>query len=113
VRAHRVHAEVVAEPAQHLRGRVLDRLVQRTGVADREHVLRGLASRPPESGSLPQRHGELDVHRDLEPAAGDFAFPLESVAVAEEEQRALHEDRQENRHASAEPAIVHVAAVRP
>src|SRR6516164_8409335 len=69
------------------------------------------AAWPPDSGALTHRYGELDVHRDFQPGAGDFALSLDGVAVTEEEQRTVGEDRQQHRHGRPEAPVVHVAAV--
>src|SRR5690606_14929530 len=70
-----------------------------------------LAARPSDRPPLAQVDGERDLHRCLDTGAADLPVTLHRMTIAEMEERALDEHRQVHRHALAEPAIVHIAAV--
>ena len=113
VHAQCIHTQIILEPADHLRSRMLNRLIHGPGVADREHVFPGFTSRPADTSPFSQRNRKLDIHRNFQSSASDFSLTLKRMAVADKEKRALHENRQGHRHTNAKSAIIHVAAVRP
>jgi hypothetical protein len=94
------------EPAVHLARRVLKRLQEGPLAAEHHQVGLVLEPRPRDRGLLDERHRELDVHRRLEPGAADFAFALQSVAVADKEQRSRFVDRQHDLHALIESCVI-------
>src|SRR5262249_28817622 len=86
---------VVARPAvEHVVGGVLQRLVERTGIADREDLTLVLAARPYQLLLLFDRQPHLDLVAGLDAGADDLAVALHRMAVAEEEQRAFHRHRE-------------------
>ena len=96
----------------HFGGRLLQGFDQRALAAEHHHVRVVLEPRPLDRRLLDELHGELDIHRGLEAGADDFAFALQRVAVADEQQRAGFVDRQHHLHALVEARVVHVAAER-
>ncbi len=105
-----VQPVILGEPAQHLGGGVLQRLIERPRIADGEDILRGLAARP---GDRPLQDAERNFHleRGFDAGADDLTIALAGVAVAKVEQRARHRYREPGSRPRRKQTIVHVAAV--
>ena len=107
---HDVQAVVLHQPACHLGRGVLQRLIQRAGVAEGEDVTLGFAARP-DDAALFDGQADGDLKTGFDPGADNFAIPLDGMAIAEEEQRAGGRDREPDGGTGAEAAVIHVAAV--
>ena len=104
-------AVVGAEPVEHVGGGVLQRLVERTGIADRIDGLGAFAARPDQRFALFQRQPDFDLVAGLDAGADDLAVTLDGVAIAKKEQRTRHGDGEPDGRAGAEAAMrAHVGA---
>jgi hypothetical protein len=61
--ADRIEAVIRPEPSEHLGRGVLQRLIERASVADREDFVRRLAARPADRLALQYADGEFDLER--------------------------------------------------
>jgi len=111
VRAARIQAIILLQPAQHLRGGVLQGLVQGTSIATCKNPLGILAARPVDLLALEHTQRHLHVHGDLDARSQDLAIPLLGVAVAQVKERALGKDGEIGGGAHAKAAVIHVPAV--
>src|SRR5919199_5743963 len=102
---------VFLEPSEHLGCRMLNSLIERPGIANREDVIIVLAPRPATALALPKPDRELDLERDLDTGAHDLAVALNCMPVAHVQECARHKHGKVDRHARGEAAIVHVAAM--
>lgn len=107
---HQVQPEILGQPARHLGCRVLQRLVQRTGIAEGEDIALGLAAGPGDA-TLLDRQAEGDLETGLDPGADDLAVALKGMGIPQEEQRTGGRDRKPDRGTWAEAPVVHVAAM--
>ena len=89
---------------------MLQRLIQRAGIAKREDVARGLAARPGD-GALFDGQAQGDLKTGLDPGADNFAVALGCMGIAQKEQRSGGRDGEPHRGLRAKAAVVHIAAV--
>ena len=90
---------------------MLQSLIERPGIADRKNVGGALAARPGQIAVLFDCQADLHLEAGLDAGADDLAVALCCVAVAEEEQRAGHGDREPHCRARTKTPVIHVAAV--
>jgi hypothetical protein len=101
----------VLQPARHLGGGVLQRLVERTRVARGEDVRRRSRRAATRCAAASADQRERHFAGDLDAGAHDLARALHGVAVAQAEERAGNQHREIDRDAGAKAAVIHVAAV--